>query len=88
MSRRHKPGQHDPRKRWTVLTRGKRSGSIRIPAQAWTFRDRKRAQRFARNIQGARLSGPRSRGALWWLGVLVAVAVVLLGLVVIAGGHG
>lgn len=86
MSRRHKPGQHNPGKRWTVITRGQRSGQTYVPAQAWTFRERKRAKSFARNIQGARVSGPRSRGPLWWLGVLVAVALVLLGLVVIAGG--
>jgi hypothetical protein len=83
VSRRHKPGQHDRKRRWTVLT----PGSGTVPAQAWTFRERKRARRLAGNIRGARVSGPRRpRGLLWWFGLLLAVMVLLAGLGVLSGG--
>jgi hypothetical protein len=71
---------------WTVLIPGgKLSRTREVPAQAWTFNDRKRAHRLASNIKGARVSGPRRRGCLWYLGLFLAVSLVLCGLVLIFG---
>lgn len=77
------------RGRWTVIVPGSKAPGVNVPDQAWTFNDRRRADRLAGNIQGSRVSGPRGhvrRGAVGRaLLFVVAVGLVVLGLTLIFG---
>lgn len=74
---RRKVGGHGPRRSvWTVITGGPHP-------MATTFRSQARAERFASNIQGAKVSGPGSSSGRFWTFKRILVAIVVVVLVVV-----
>jgi hypothetical protein len=87
-----KKGSHEPGKRrslWTVITPEQKATqpdpitgrTPHIPAQAYNFKDKKRAKRFAGNIQGAKMSSSKPR---FWTAGRVLLVLALLAIVICA----
>lgn len=71
---------------WTVLIGGQKGTTDNdgyvptVRAQSWNFPSQARAERFASNIQGARVSGPKrfwTPGRVLFAAIVVAVLVMV-----------